>query len=91
MKLDITALALTAGAFWGAALLVVGLADLAFPGYGRAFLDLSASIYPGYHPGTGIGSVIVAVLYALVDGAIAGAVFGWFYNLMTRVMPSTAE
>jgi len=28
--------------------------------YGRAFLDLSASIYPGYHPGTGIGSVIVA-------------------------------
>jgi hypothetical protein len=86
MKFNITALALTAAAFWGAALLIVGLADLAFPGYGGAFLDLSASIYPGYHPRTGIGSVIVAVLYALVDGAIAGAVFGWFYNLMVRVM-----
>lgn len=91
MKFNITALAFTAGAFWGAALLIVGLAELAYPGYGRAFLDLCASIYPGYHPGTGIGSVIVAVLYALVDGAVAGAVFGWFYNAMARVMPSTAR
>lgn len=91
MKLNITALASTAGIFWGAALLLVALANLAYPGYGRAFLDLSASIYPGYRPGTGVGSVIVATLYALVDGAIAGAVLGWIYNLMIRVFSTSAQ
>lgn len=90
MKLNITALALTAGLFWGAALLIVALANLASPGYGAAFLELSASIYPGYRPGTGAGSVIVGTLYAAVDGAIAGAIFGWLYNLLARAFPAQA-
>jgi hypothetical protein len=84
MKFNITALALTAGLIWGGAILAVGLANLAWPGYGRAFLDLMASIYPGYRPGTGIGSVVTGTLYALVDGSIGGVVFGWLYNLLAR-------
>ena len=48
--------------------------------YGQAFLQLCASIYPGYHPGTGFGSVLIGTLYALVDGAIGGAIFGGLYN-----------
>ena len=81
MKFDVKALALTAGLFWGVAILIVALANLIWPPYGRAFLDLSASIYPGYRPGTGFGSVITGTLYALVDGAICGALFAWIYNL----------
>ena len=50
--------------------------------YGLAFLQLWASIYPGYHPGTGVGSVVIGALYALVDGLIGGAIFGWLYNLI---------
>ena len=84
MKINVTALALTAGLFWGASLLVVGSANLMWPGYGRAFLDLAASLYPGYHPGRAFGSVITGTLYSMVDGAIAGAVFGWLYNLLSR-------
>jgi len=84
MKFNIPALALTAGLIWGGAILAVGLANLAWPGYGRAFLDLMASIYPGYRPGTGIGSVVTGSLYALVDGSIGGVVFGWLYNLLAR-------
>lgn len=83
MKFDIKALALTAGLFWGAAILIVALANLIWPPYGRAFLDLSASIYPGYRPGTGLGSIITGTLYALVDGAICGALFAWLYNLLS--------
>ena len=83
MKFDIKSLALTAGLFWGAAILIVALANLIWPPYGRAFLDLSASIYPGYRPGTGFGSVITGTLYALVDGAICGALFAWLYNLLS--------
>ncbi|MGW8269422.1 MAG: hypothetical protein ACWGNS_03110 [Burkholderiales bacterium] len=83
MKFDIKSLALTAGLFWGAAILIVALANLIWPPYGRAFLDLSASIYPGYRPGTGFGSVITGTLYALVDGAICGALIAWLYNLLS--------
>ena len=84
MRFNVTALALTAGVFWGGALLLVALANLAWPPYGRAFLDLCASIYPGYHPGAGMGSVVTGTLYGLADGAIGGAVFAWLYNLLAR-------
>jgi len=83
MKFNVKSLALTAGLFWGVAILIVALANLIWPPYGRAFLDLSASIYPGYRPGTGFGSVITGTLYALVDGAICGALFAWLYNLLS--------
>jgi hypothetical protein len=65
-------------------ILVVASANLIWPAYGRALLDLAASVYPGYHPGSGTGSVITATLYGLVDGGIGGAAFGWLYNLIAR-------
>jgi hypothetical protein len=84
MRFNVIAMALTVGLFSGAALLIVAAANLMWPSYGRAYLDLAASVYPGYRPGSGVGSVISGTLYALVDGAIAGAVFGWLYNLFAR-------
>ena len=90
MRFNITALSLTVGSFCGAWILVVGSANLIWPSYGRTFLELAASIYPGYHPGPAFGSVITGTLYALVDGAIAGAVFGWLYNLFSRQFPGGA-
>lgn len=84
MRCNISALTLTAGLFWGAAILIVASANQIWPDYGRAFLDLAASIYPGYHPGTGVGSVITGTLYGLADGAIGGAVFGCLYNLLAH-------
>lgn len=83
MKLDVRALALALAILWGACVLILGLANLVWTGYARAFLDVVASIYPGYRPG-GIGSVIVGTLYALVDGAIGGAVFALLYNCCAR-------
>jgi hypothetical protein len=90
MRCNITALTLTAGLFWGAAILFVALANQIWPSYGRAFLDLAASIYPGYDPSSGVGSVITGTLYGLVDGAIAGAGFGWLYNLLVHQRPGSA-
>ena len=84
MKVNVTALALTAGLFCGAAILIVASANLIWPGYGRMFLELAASIYPGYRPASGIGSAFTGALYALVDGAIGGAAFGWLYNLLAQ-------
>ncbi len=84
MRLNIKALSFAAGLLWGGAMLVVAWANLMWPDYGRAFLDLCASIYPGYQPGGGAGSVVSGTLYALVDGAIGDAVFAWLYNLIAR-------
>lgn len=82
MRFNITALAVTAALVWGGAIFVVASANLIWPPYGRAFLDLAASVYPGYHPDPGVRSVITGTLYGLVDGGGGGAVFGWLYNLL---------
>ena len=80
MRLNTSAMAVAFGILWGACLPLVGVANMIWPSYGQAFLQLCVSIYPGYHPGTGFGSVLIGTLYALVDGAIGGAIFGWLYN-----------
>lgn len=80
MKLNIKALALTAGILWALALLLVGAANLIWPGYGGTFVKLMASIYPGYHASGSVGDLIVGVLYALLDGVVCGLVFAWLYN-----------
>ncbi len=81
MRLHVTALALAAGILWGGAVFLVSLAHWIWPDYGAAFLNLAASIYPGYEPDSTVGSVLIGTLYGLVDGAIGGAVFAWLYNL----------
>ncbi len=90
MKFNLKAIALAGGLLWSSAILLVATANLIWPEYGRAFLDVTASIYPGYQPGTGAGSVITGGLYGLVDGAIAGALFGWLYNLLSSFCSKTA-
>ena len=81
MKLNLKALVLTAGILWALAIFITAVANLIWSGYGVAFLQAMASVYPGYHASRSIGDVIVGTLYALVDGAICGLVFGWLYNL----------
>ena len=84
MKLSIKGLAITTAIIWGSAILIVGIANLVFPGYGINFLEVVGSIYPGYKPGTGFASVIIGALYGAVDAGIAAAIFAWLYNLITK-------
>ena len=80
MKLDVKAMALTVGLVWGAAMLLAGVAYVISGGYAEAFLDVMASVYPGYHATSNFGDVIVGTMYGLVDGAVGGAVIAWLYN-----------
>lgn len=84
MSLNTKALVVSAAILWGGCLCVTGLMNLAVPSFGLAWLQLVASIYPGYHGPAGFGSVVVVTLYGLVDGALAGAIFGWLYNRVVR-------
>jgi hypothetical protein len=80
MKLSIKRFALSCSILWGLAIFIVSSANMIWPNYGVAFLNVFASIYPGYAAMQGIGSIVVGTLYALVDAAIAGAIFAWIYN-----------
>ena len=69
---------------------LVSLANMIWPSYGQTFLDLMASLYPGYRATASIWHVIVGTLYGLVDGAICGAVFAWLYNRLATLSSETA-
>ena len=84
MRFNIRALALAIGVFWGGAILITGVANLIWPGYGQAFLQLIASIYPGYSGASSLGQVVIGTLYGLVDGTSGGAVLAWVYNWLAE-------
>ncbi len=81
MRMDLKALSLTVANVWGGSILLIGLANLVWTTYGVAFLEVAASIYPGYRGPSSFGQVIVGSLYGLVDGFIGGLIIGWIYNL----------
>ena len=82
MRLSVRALAIAAAIVWGAGILVTGLANMASAAYGYEFLQVIASLYPGYQGTASIGQVIMGTVYGVVDAAIAGAIFAWLYNLL---------
>ena len=84
MKLNLKALTSAFAILWAGVVFIVGAVNLIWPGYGKAFLLMLASIYPGYKASGLFGDMIAGSLYALVDGAIAGLVLGWLYNLFAR-------
>ena len=91
MKLNIKSFMLTSSILWAASIFITGIANLIWSGYGSAFLQVMASVYPGYDASATIGSVFVGTLYAVVDGAIAGLVFAWLYNLLLGKKSEAAE
>src|SRR5262249_59903772 len=80
MRLNITAMSMASGLLWGASTLIVAAANMIWPSYGQAFLQLCGPICPGYRPGTGMGSVVTGTIYALVDGVIGGGLFRRLLN-----------
>jgi 4-hydroxybenzoate polyprenyltransferase len=90
MKLNVKAVTISLALLWAASIFLVGLANLIWSGYGQAFLDCIASIYPGYKATASFGQVIVGTLYGLLDAAIGGAVFAWLYNCFAPAGPKEA-
>jgi len=80
-KLSVKAFALAGGILWGSALLVVGLLNLALPGYGQMFLDMMSSVYFGNQGMAPLRSVLILTVVAFLDGTIAGFLFALIYNL----------
>jgi hypothetical protein len=63
---------------------LIGLVNLSSPDYGREFLEMLASVYPGYSAERTFESVLIGVGYALVKGAAVGWAFAWLYNRLVK-------
>ena len=85
MRLNVKAMTVTVAVFWGVSMFLLGVLNLTWEGYGQAFLDCVASLYPGYKATASIADVIVGTLYAVLDGAIGGAIFAWLYNIFAGI------
>jgi len=84
MKLSVKSLTLTAATLWSFCFVAVAFINHFWPPYGRTFLEVMSSIYPGYQPGGSPGKVIIGTVYAFADGAIGGALFAWLYNAWSQ-------
>jgi hypothetical protein len=80
MKLSVKALAITSGVVWSGGILTCGLINLAVPSYGRQFLKVMSSVYPGFRNVRTVPDVLVGAGYGFVDGAIGGALIAALYN-----------
>lgn len=80
MKLNVKAAAATSALIWSGSVLIVGVANLVRPQYGREFLQVVSSIYPGYKARRSVSQVAVGAAYAALDGAVGGAFCAWLYN-----------
>ncbi len=81
MRLNLKAFMLTVGSFGALAIFLTGIGNLAVSGYGTDFLQVFASVYPGYQASGAFGDLIVGTVYAFVDGAVSGLIFAFLYNV----------
>lgn len=81
-KLDVKAIGISLGIVWAAALIIMGLVAMAFPGYAENFVVAIGSKYIGYKS-TVLGSLIGG-LWGFADAGIGGALIAWIYNKIAK-------
>ena len=91
MRLSVKACAVASGVLWGGGVLMCGIINLAVPTYGRGFLKMLRSLYPGFHFSRTVPDVLVGTGYALLDGATTGALFAVLYNSVGEGRASSRE
>ena len=80
MKLSVKALMFASGIGWALIVLVVGILNMIFAGYGAAYLQTLAAPFPWYSASGGIGDLIIGIIWALVVGGVCGIIFALLYN-----------
>jgi hypothetical protein len=80
MKLSVKGMAMTSGILWGGCMLTLGLINLSSRSYGRGFLKVMSSVYPGFHNSRSVTDVLVGAGYGFVDGTVGGAIAAAVYN-----------
>jgi hypothetical protein len=84
MRLSVKGAALTSGALWGGALLVVGLVNLAKPKYGEDLLRVIGSVYPCTGTERNAQTILTRTAFGFADGVIGGCLFSLLYNQLAK-------
>ncbi len=77
MKLCAKSLGIAAGIMWGVSMFVMTWVSM-YTGYGALWLEVMASVYPGFDISP-VGSV-VGLIYGFLDCFIGFFIVGWIYN-----------
>jgi hypothetical protein len=81
MKFNIAAAAIAGGVGFAIALGAAGIINMFVEGYGSVFLEMMASVYPGYKATGAAGDLLIGCFYAATDGIIAGGGLALLYNV----------
>ncbi len=84
MKLSTKALAITIGAMWGGAMLVLGVLNMVIPPYGADILVVMGSVYPGLYGAGTLSEALIGGAYGAIDGVLAGLLVAWLYNFLVE-------
>ena len=76
--LDAKRLGLAGGILWSVALVIFSLISNA-NGYAGEFMNLVATIYPGYTLASMTG-ILIGAVWGFLDGFIGLYIFAWLYN-----------
>mgnify|MGYP001220481444 CR=1 FL=1 len=68
------------GALWATVMFAVGLVRLVLTDYGQPFVEVMASIYPGYSGHGTFFEAIIGALYGGLGGSVLGFTLAWFYS-----------
>lgn len=85
MRLSLRGMAIAAGLLWAAAILCVAIIHIADPNYGVNFLQMTSSVYPGFHVTGRAGSAAIGTIEGFIDGAISGLLLAWLYNCFSPI------
>lgn len=91
MKMDVRAMAITTGLFWGGSVLLMEALNLVAPKYGSGFLKMIGSVYPGYKGSRSAKQVALGAGYAVLDGAMSGLLFALIYNQVAKTRDPNEE
>ena len=91
MRLSVKGMTIAAGLLWGAAILCVGIIHMGDPNYGVNFLQMTSSVYPGFHSAGTAGSLAIGTIEGIIDGGIAGLVLSLLYNAFSHVRPEAQQ
>jgi hypothetical protein len=81
MKFNIAAAAIAGGVSFAIALRVAGIINMPSKGYKSIFLDLMASVYPGYKASGTADDLLIGCFYAPTDGMITAGGLALLYKL----------
>jgi hypothetical protein len=84
MRISTRPVSLTFAMLVAILMIIVGPARLVSENHRQAFVEVTASLYPGYTGAENFPQVIIGALYGVLDGAVGGVVLNWLYNQCSR-------